>query len=162
MRGNHTLYWQTCVSLKNILPHIWNSSSEFHAILGLRFISPKKKNKWYLYFINMLSYRLIFFVTISLKCFHLYIKVSNKWMEFLNCKFILRFCYIRTPSDSLISINLTIDLHPVSSLHGKYVEKQWKQWLSLFWGAPKSLQMVIAAMKLKDAHSLKETYEQPR
>ena len=28
--------------------------------------------------------------------------------------------------------------------------KQWKQWLTLFWGAPKSLQMVIAAMKLKD------------
>ena len=32
--------------------------------------------------------------------------------------------------------------------------KQWKQWQTLFWGAPKSLQMVIAAMKLKDAHSL--------
>ena len=29
-----------------------------------------------------------------------------------------------------------------------------KQWLILFWGAPKSLQMVIAAMKLKDAYSL--------
>ena len=25
----------------------------------------------------------------------------------------------------------------------------WKQWLTLFWGAPKSLQMVIAAMKLR-------------
>ena len=32
--------------------------------------------------------------------------------------------------------------------------KEWKQWLALFWGAPKSLQMVIAAMKLKDAYSL--------
>ena len=31
-----------------------------------------------------------------------------------------------------------------------------KQWMSLFWGAPKSLQMVIAAMKLKDVHSLEE------
>ena len=29
--------------------------------------------------------------------------------------------------------------------------------LTLFWGAPKSLQMVIAAMKLKDAFSLKES-----
>ena len=29
-----------------------------------------------------------------------------------------------------------------------------KQWLTLFLGAPKSLQMVIAAMKLKDAYSL--------
>ena len=28
--------------------------------------------------------------------------------------------------------------------------KQWKQWLTLFWGAPKSLQVVTAAMKLKD------------
>jgi len=32
--------------------------------------------------------------------------------------------------------------------------KQWKQWLTLFWGAPKSLQLVTAAMKLKDACSL--------
>ena len=28
--------------------------------------------------------------------------------------------------------------------------KQWKQWLTLFFWVPKSLQMVIAAMKLKD------------
>ena len=32
--------------------------------------------------------------------------------------------------------------------------KQWKQWLTLFFWAPKSLQMVIVAMKLKDAYSL--------
>ena len=32
--------------------------------------------------------------------------------------------------------------------------KQWKQWQTLFFGAPKSLPMVIAAMKLKDAYSL--------
>ena len=32
--------------------------------------------------------------------------------------------------------------------------KQWKQWLTLFLGAPKSLQMVTAAMKLKDTYSL--------
>ena len=30
----------------------------------------------------------------------------------------------------------------------------WKQWQTLFWGAPKSLQMVIAAMILKDTCSL--------
>ena len=29
-----------------------------------------------------------------------------------------------------------------------------KQWLTLFFGAPKSRQMVIAALKLKDAYSL--------
>ena len=34
--------------------------------------------------------------------------------------------------------------------------KQWKQCQTLFWGAPKSLQLVIAAMKLKDAYSLEE------
>ena len=31
-----------------------------------------------------------------------------------------------------------------------------EQWKTLFWGAPKSLQMVTAAMKLKDACSLEE------
>ena len=34
--------------------------------------------------------------------------------------------------------------------------EKWKQWLTLFFWAPKSLQMVIAAMKLKDACSLEE------
>ena len=34
--------------------------------------------------------------------------------------------------------------------------KQWKQWQTLFWGAPKSLQMGTAAMKLKDACTLEE------
>ena len=32
--------------------------------------------------------------------------------------------------------------------------KQWKQCQTLFFRAPKSLQMVTAAMKLKDAYSL--------
>ena len=32
--------------------------------------------------------------------------------------------------------------------------KQWKECQTLFWGAPKSLHMVTAAMKLKDAYSL--------
>ena len=40
--------------------------------------------------------------------------------------------------------------------------KQWKQCQTLFWGAQKSLQMVTAAMKLKDAYSLEENYDQPR
>ena len=35
-------------------------------------------------------------------------------------------------------------------------QKQWKQWQTLFFGAPKSLQMVIATMKLKDTSSLEE------
>ena len=40
--------------------------------------------------------------------------------------------------------------------------KQWKQWQTLFFWVPKSLQMVTAAMKLKDACSLKKSYDQPR
>ena len=40
------------------------------------------------------------------------------------------------------------------SLCGKQMGKQWKQCLTLFFWAPKSLQMVIAAMKLKDSYSL--------
>ena len=43
--------------------------------------------------------------------------------------------------------------HLVPSLHGKYMGKQWKQCQTLIWGAAKSLQMVTAAMKLKDAYS---------
>ena len=41
----------------------------------------------------------------------------------------------------------------VPSLHGKWMGKQW---LTLFFWAPKLLQMVTAAMKLKDACSLEE------
>ena len=39
-------------------------------------------------------------------------------------------------------------------LHGKQMGKQWKQCQTLFFGAPKSLQMVTAVMKLKDTCSL--------
>ena len=38
--------------------------------------------------------------------------------------------------------------------------KQWKQWQTLCLGAPKSLQMVTAAIKLKEAW--KKSYDQPR
>ena len=41
------------------------------------------------------------------------------------------------------------------------MRKHWEQWLPLFFWAPKSLRMVIATMKLKDAYSLKESYYQP-
>ena len=40
--------------------------------------------------------------------------------------------------------------------------KQWNQCQTLFFWAPKSLQMVTAAMKLKDACSLEEKLSQPR
>ena len=35
-------------------------------------------------------------------------------------------------------------------------QKQWKQWQTLFWVAPKSLQIVTAAMKFKDTCSLEQ------
>ena len=41
--------------------------------------------------------------------------------------------------------------HPITSWE---IDGGWKQCQTLFWGTPKSLQMVTAAMKLKDAHSL--------
>ena len=42
------------------------------------------------------------------------------------------------------------------------IGEQWKQWQTLFFWAPKSLQMLTAAMKLKDACSLKEKLYQSR
>ena len=36
------------------------------------------------------------------------------------------------------------------------IGKQWKQWLALFFWAPKSLEMVTVAMKLKDTCPLEE------
>ena len=42
------------------------------------------------------------------------------------------------------------------------MEKQWKQCQTLFFGAPKSLHMVIEAMKLKDDSPWKKSYDQPR
>ena len=47
------------------------------------------------------------------------------------------------------------EISPEYSLEGLML-KQWKQWLTLFFWAPKSLQMVIAAMKIKDIYSLEE------
>ena len=42
------------------------------------------------------------------------------------------------------------------------MRKQWKQWQTLFRGAPKSLQMVTAAMKWKMLAAWKKSYDQPR
>ena len=42
--------------------------------------------------------------------------------------------------------------NPITSW--QIMAKQWKQWLTLFFWAPKSLRMVIGAIKLKDSYSL--------
>ena len=52
-----------------------------------------------------------------------------------------------------LNIQKTRSWHLVPSLHGIQMGKQG---LTLFLGAPKSLQMVTAAMKLKNTSSLEE------
>ena len=49
-----------------------------------------------------------------------------------------------------------------SSITSWQIGKKWKHWQILFSWAPKSLQMVTAAMKLKYACSGKESYDKPR
>ena len=51
--------------------------------------------------------------------------------------------------------------HLIPSLHGKSIQKKWKQWQILVSWAPKSLWTVTAAMKLKDA-PWKKSYDKPR
>ena len=50
-------------------------------------------------------------------------------------------------------LKLNIQKMKIPSLHGKEMRKQWQ---TLFSWAPKSVQMVTAPMKLKDAWSLEE------
>ena len=64
---------------------------------------------------------------------------------------------------AIYEVNITpqYDIWPHHFMANRW-GKQWKQWETLFFWAPKSLQMVTAAMKLKDARSLKEKQWQPR
>ena len=48
---------------------------------------------------------------------------------------------------------------PITS---RQIDEETVETVRLFLGASKSLQMVTAAMKLKDACSLEESYDQPR
>ena len=50
--------------------------------------------------------------------------------------------------------------HGIQSHHFMEIDGETKRWQTLSFGAPKSLQMVSVAMKLKDAW--KESYDQPR
>ena len=57
-----------------------------------------------------------------------------------------------------VGLKLNIQKMKIMASH-HFMENRWgnmKQWLTLFFWAPKSLQMVTAAMKLKDAYSLEE------
>ena len=62
---------------------------------------------------------------------------------------------------SLLLFPYLMEIKPEFSLE-RLMEKQWKQWQTLFWWAAKSLQMVTAPMKLKDTCYLKESYDQPK
>ena len=53
-----------------------------------------------------------------------------------------------------VGLNLNIEKTKIMASGPITSWEQWKQWLTLVLGAPKSLQMVIAAMKLKDPYSL--------
>ena len=55
-----------------------------------------------------------------------------------------------------LNIHKTKIMASVPSFHGKQMGKQWKQWETLYFGALKSLQVVTAAMKLRDTCSLEE------
>ena len=55
-----------------------------------------------------------------------------------------------------LSIQKTKIMASSSITSWQIVGEQWKQWETLFPWAPKSLWMVTAAMKLKDACSLEE------
>ena len=58
-----------------------------------------------------------------------------------------------------VGLNLNIQKTKIMAsgpITSQQIGKQWKQWLTLFFWAPKSLQMVFAAMKLEDTYSLEE------
>ena len=55
-----------------------------------------------------------------------------------------------------LNIQKTKAMASLSITSWRICGEQWKQYQTLFWRAPKSLQMVTAAMKLKDACSLEE------
>ena len=57
-----------------------------------------------------------------------------------------------------LKLNIQKTNHGIQSHHflANRWGKKWKQWLTLFFWAPKSLQRVTAAMKLRDAYSLEE------
>ena len=52
-------------------------------------------------------------------------------------------------------VGLKLNIQKTKIMASGPITSSWqKQWLTLFWGAPKWLQMVTAAMKLKDGYSL--------
>ena len=88
-----------------------------------------------------------------------------------NIKFLLFFTHILTvpqhevfvhaitpDKNVLLSTDTNAPTIPSTTFSGLLLHPFF---FTLFWGAPKSLQMVIATMKLKDV-TWKESYDQPR
>ena len=71
----------------------------------------------------------------------------------------LKSLLMKVKEDS-VEVGLKLNIHKTKIMASSPITswqidgKQWKQWETLFSWAPKLLQMVTAAMKLKDAYSL--------
>ena len=63
-------------------------------------------------------------------------------------------CLLRKLKEESEKVGLKVNIQKTKITLWEIMRKQWKQGQTLFLGAPKSLQMVTAAMKLKDAYSL--------
>ena len=62
-----------------------------------------------------------------------------------------------------VGLKLNIQKMKIMVWSHHFMANRWGNSVRLYFGgAPKSLQMVIAAMKLKDAYSLKGSYDRPR
>ena len=77
----------------------------------------------------------------------------------LICKLVSLLMKVKVESEK---VGLKLNIQKTKIMAGSPITsweidgKLWKQCQTLFLGAPKSLQMVIAVMKLKDAYSLEE------
>ena len=68
---------------------------------------------------------------------------------------------VKKESEKLsLKLNILRWWHPVPSIANRW--GKWKQWQTVFSWAPKSLQMVTAAMKLKALAPRKKSYDQSR
>ena len=61
-----------------------------------------------------------------------------------------------------LNIQKTKTWHLVPSLHGKQMGKQWKQWLTLFWGGSKITVDGDCSHEINTLALWKKSYDQPR
>ena len=85
------------------------------------------------------------------------VKPESKWNGW---QFLLKVNWQESQICSHIQSLHLLTLKKAVTFIGKYMGKQWKQWQTLFSGAPKSLQTVTAAIRLKAPS--KKSYDQLR